>query len=627
MSTGVLGTGTSALLAFQRALSTVGHNVANAATPGYSRQRVELEARPGQPSSISIGQGVDVSMLRRLADGLVFARQVDSAGELGRLNQLSSLSARVDGLLSGSATSLSAPWSAFFNAAKGVVAEPTSTTARNQLLATGQQLAARWHSLDGQLSAMDEDVDRNITAKVADANRLAGEIASLNRDIVSAGAANASPDLMDARDQRVQQLSALVGAETVMQDDGAMNVFSAGGQPLVLGTRASQLSAMPDAYRPDRLQLAIDTPSGPVRLPAGSVGGELGGLMEFRGRVLDPMRAELGRMAAVFAETFNATQNAGVDYNGNPGADVFAIPAPRVDANAANTGTATLATSIDDASALTGQNLVLRFDGSAWSALRADTGEAIAMTGTGTTADPLKVGGVAITVGGSAAAGDRFLLAPTAGAAAGIKVVMTDPAGIAAASPLVTKADLGNLGDARAANASVTDPIAFASFTGATIDFIDANNYTIDGAGPYAYTAGAAIAGSGWSLTLQGTPAAGDSFTLGRTPPRSSDNANARLLAGVDTARVLDNGTADLTSGLTRLTARAGNEARHAQLSLEAQQAIDTQVSAERESVSGVNLDEEAADMLRFQQAYQAAAQVIATADNMFQTLLGAVRR
>ena len=622
MSTGLLGTGSSALLAFQRALSTVGHNVANAATPGYSRQRVELEARPGQPSSISIGQGVDVDMLRRLADGLV-----DSAGEVGRLGQLSSLSSRVDGLLSDSATSLSAPWSAFFNAAQGVVAEPTSTTARNQLLATGQQLAARWRSLDGQLASMDDEVDRNIAGKVADANRLATEIAALNRDIVSAGAAGTSPDMLDARDQRVQQLSTLVGAETVMQDDGAMNVFTAGGQPLVLGARASALSAIPDAYRPDRLQLALASSAGPVRLPEGNVGGELGGLLEFRGRVLDPMRAELGRMATVFAETFNATQNAGIDYNGNPGADVFAIPAPRVDANAANTGTATLATAVDDTAALTGQNLVLRFDGSAWSAMRADTGEAVAMTGTGTVADPFKVGGVAITVGGSAVAGDRFLLTPTAGASAGIQVVMTDPAGIAAASPLVTKADLGNLGDARAAGASVTDPAAFASFTGATIDFIDANNYTIDGAGPYAYAAGTAIAGSGWSLTLQGAPAAGDSFTLGRTPPRSSDNANARLLAAVDSMRTLDNGTADLTSGLTRLTARAGNEARHAQLSLEAQQAIDTQVNAERESVSGVNLDEEAADILRFQQAYQAAAQIIATADSMFQTLMGAVRR
>lgn len=627
MSTGLLGTGSSALLAFQRALSTVGHNVANAATPGYSRQRVELEARPGQPSRISIGQGVDVSMLRRLADGLVFARQVDSAGEVGRLGQLSSLSARVDGLLSDSATSLSGPWSAFFNAAKGVVAEPTSTTARNQLLATGGQLAARWRALDGQLASLDDEVDRNIAGKVADASRLAGEIAALNRDIVSAGAANASPDLMDARDQRVQQLSTLVGADTVMQDDAAMNVFTTGGQPLVLGARASELSALPDAYRPDRLQLAIGTPAGPVRLPDGTVGGELGGLLEFRGRVLDPMRAELGRMATVFAETFNATQNAGIDYNGNPGADVFAIPAPRIDANAANTGTATLATAIDDTAALTGQNLVLRFDGSAWSAVRADTGEAVAMTGTGTAADPLKAGGVAITVGGSAAAGDRFLLAPTAGAAAGIKVVMTDPAGIAAASPLVTKADLGNLGDARAAAASITDPAAFASFTGATIDFIDAASYTLDGVGPFAYTTGAAINGSGWSLTLQGTPSAGDSFTIGRTPPRSSDNANARLLASVDGMRTLDNGSADLNGGLARLTARAGNEARHAQLSLEAQQAIDAQVNAERESVSGVNLDEEAADMLRFQQAYQAAAQVIATADSMFQTLLGAVRR
>ena len=627
MSTGVLGTGSSALLAFQRALSTVGHNVANAATPGYSRQRIELQARAGDPSSMNIGQGVDVQSLRRLADGLVFARQVDSAGELGRLDQLSSLSARVDGLLSNTATSLSGPWSAFFNAAKGVVAEPTSTTARNQLLATGQQLAARWHSIDSHLSAMDQEVDRNIAGKVADANRLASEIASLNRDIVSAGAAGASPDMLDARDQRVQQLSTLVGAETLMQDDGAMNVFTAGGQPLVLGTRASKLSAIPDAYRPDRLQLAIDTTSGPVRLADSGIGGELGGLLEFRGRVLDPMRAELGRMATVFAETFNATQNAGVDYNGNPGADVFAIPAPRVDAHAANTGTATLTATVDDASALTGQNLVLRFDGSAWSAMRADTGEAVAMTGTGTAADPLKAGGIAITVGGSTAAGDRFQLTPTAGASAGIKVVMTDPAGIAAASPLVVKGDLGNLGDARAASAGVTDPAAFASFSGATIDFIDANNYTIDGAGPYAYTAGTPIAAGGWSLTLQGTPAAGDSFTLGRTPPRSSDNANARLLAGVDAARVLDNGSADLSSGLSRLTARAGNEARHAQLSLEAQQAIDTQVNAERESVSGVNLDEEAADMLRFQQAYQAAAQVIATADNMFQTLLGAVRR
>lgn len=626
MSTGILGTGSSALLAFQRALATVSHNVANAATPGYTRQRVEMQARPGASAMLSIGQGVDVKQLTRLADGLVFARQNDSAGELGRLDQLSQLASRMDGLMSDSATSLGAPWSSFFNAAKGVVADPTSNPARNQMLASADQLATRFRSLDGQMAKMDDDVDRSMTSKIADANRLAGEIADLNRNIISAGG-NVSSDLLDARDQRVGQLAKLVGAETVIQDDGAMNVFTPGGQPLVLGVRASNLATTPDPYHPDRLQLALNTPTGAMRLPEGTVSGELGGLLEYRSRVLDPMRADLGRMATVFAQTANATQNAGIDYNGNPGANLFSISAPQVAAHAANTGTGGLTARFDDAGSFTGQNLILRFDGSNWSAMREDTGEAVAMTGTGTVADPFKVGGMAITANAGAAAGDRFLITPSAGAAGNIQVAIHDPAGIAAAAPLTSKPDAANLGDATVASSAIADASQFASFTGASLDFIDATHYTIDGNGPYTYTPGNAIAGNGWQLTLQGTPAAGDSFTLGRTGARSSDNANARLMGALDKQPVLDGGNTNLTTTMTRLASRAGGEASHAQLSLQAQQAIDDQVTAERESLSGVNLDEEAADMMRYQQAYQAAAQVIATADTMFQTLLSVVRR
>jgi flagellar hook-associated protein 1 FlgK len=230
-------------------------------------------------------------------------------------------------------------------------------------------------------------------------------------------------------------------------------------------------------------------------------------------------------------------------------------------------------------------------------------------------------------VGGVPANGDRFAVSPTAGASASLKVVLQDPAAIAAASPLQGKADTGNLGTASVGAAQVTDPAAFAGFTGASIEFIDDDQYTIDGAGPYAYTAGTPIAGSGWSVALEGTPAAGDSFALSPTPPRSADNGNARALAGLDSKPLLDGGTTSLTNGLSQLTARVGSAARHADLTLEAQQAIHAQVEAERESISGVNLDEEAADMLRFQQAYQAAAQVIATADTVFQSLLGAIRR
>ena len=212
---GLLSTGSSALLAFQRAMATVGNNVANAATPGYSRQRVELESRAGQNLGAGhVGSGVNVARLQRLADGLVFARQVDSSGELGRLQQLSSLSGRVDSLVSDSATGLGEPWSAFFAASEGVVAEPTSSTARSQLLAAGEQLASRWRSMDAQMSTMATEADERVRAQVGAANQLAGEIAALNKDIVAAGG-NVTPELLDQRALRIDKLASLVGAETV----------------------------------------------------------------------------------------------------------------------------------------------------------------------------------------------------------------------------------------------------------------------------------------------------------------------------------------------------------------------------------------------------------------------------
>ncbi len=626
---GILTTGTSALLAFQRALGTVGHNVANAATPGYSRQRVDLAARPGQTTGAGyIGQGVDVARLQRLADGLVFARQVDSSGELGRLSQLASLSGRVDGLVSDPATGLATQWSAFFNAAKGVTADPASPIARGQLLSAADQLATRWRSLDSQLSTLEAETNQRLQGKVGDANVLAGEIASLNQTIAAAGS-NAAPDLLDARAQRIDQLATLVGAQTLVQDDGSLNVFTTGGQALVLGNRAMTLTTVADPFRPDRMQVALQGTGSKIRLPSSSVSGEIGGLIEFRDRVLDPARAELGRLATAFAESANAAQRAGVDYNGVAGANLFALAPPRVDAHSGNTGSATLTASVDDLAALKGNDLVLRYDG-AWSATRADTGEAVAMSGSGTSADPFKIAGIALVVaGGAPAVGDRHALRPTADAAASLRVALTDPAQIAAAAPLQARADTANLGNARVTSARVTDASAFNGFATATIDFIDASQYTINGAGPYPYTAGSPIAdpATGWSIALTGAPAAGDRFTLARTPPRSSDNSNAREFGALDQKGVLDGGTQSLTVGLSQLTARVGTDARHADLGLQAQSAIHGQISAERESVSGVNLDEEAADMLRFQQAYQAAAQVISTADNMFQTLLSAVRR
>jgi flagellar hook-associated protein 1 FlgK len=534
----------------------------------------------------------------------------------------------VDALITGADTGLSTAWSGFFSAAQGVSTNPTSSAARDQLLTAGKQLTSRWNSLDRQLTQIGSDVESSLKDRVESANRLAGEIANLNRDIVSAGA-NASPDLLDQRDLRAGQLAALVGAETVVQDNGAMNVFTTGGQPMVLGNKALQLTTVADPYQANRSQVAVQTDAGTVPLPGGALSGEIGGLLEFRSSVLDPARAELGRLATAFADTFNAVQRGGIDYDGNPGSDFFTLPPPQINAHAGNNpaSTASFSASVGDIGALTGNNLVLRFDGTNWSAARADTGQAVTMTGTGVAGDPFVVDGVELVLSGTASAGDRFLLQPTAGASAGISLALDDGDKIAAASPMTVGLDTGNTGNITGGSAQITNPALFAGFTTANITFLDATTYSVDGGPPVTYTPGAAISGSGWSLTLNGTPAAGDEINLGRTGARSSDNGNARLLAGVDTQDILSGGTTDVTAGISQLAGRVGGDARHAKLNLQAQQAIDEQTSAERESISGVNLDEEAADMMRFQQAYQAAAQVIATADTMFQTLLSAVRR
>src|SRR5690606_32361597 len=243
---------------------------------------------PGQPvgGGSWVGQGVDAVGLQRLADGLVFARQVDSSSELGRLGQLFALSGRVDALVSDPATGLNGHWSNFFTAADALAAEPGSSVARSQLLASGEQLAGRWRALDGQLSALDQEAGQRLQATVADANRLATEIADLNRAI-HAGGSKVAPDLLDARALRIERLAGLVGATAVEQDGGMLNVFTAGGQPLVLGAQAMKLSTVADPLRPDRQLLAVDSPGGVVRLPSSSVSGEMGGVLEFRERVLD----------------------------------------------------------------------------------------------------------------------------------------------------------------------------------------------------------------------------------------------------------------------------------------------------------------------------------------------------
>ncbi|MCI1074167.1 flagellar hook-associated protein FlgK [Stenotrophomonas maltophilia] len=623
----VLSTGTGALLAFQRALATTSHNVANLNTPGYSRQKVNFAtADPQNYGYGTVGNGTRITDIRRTADQLAISRLLDSSGELARLKQLSSMADRVNALVSDPATNVSGVWSNFFDSVSGLSSNASGTADRQNMLDGGKALANRFVQLNTHLNNLNSEVNNGLLAGATEINRLAQEIAQIN-GAIGTNIATAAPDLLDRRDQLITQLIGYTGGTAVIQDGGIMNVYTAGGNALVVGTTATKVTTVADPYQPERLQLALETQGNTIRLDPKAVGGQVGGLMEFRDTVLTPAQAELGKLAVGLAETFNQAHHQGVDLYGKMGGDFFNIGNPRVTANNSNTGTASLSATYGDLGKLDAQNVVLQFDGTNWKASRADTGASVPLTGSGTAADPLMINGVKLVVGGTPSANDRFLLQPTAGVAGSMEMAITDPSRIAAAAAVKGAAATANTGTGKLSGVTVTDASNANLRNPAAIVFTSATTYTIDGGPPQTYTPGQTISANGWSFVLDGAPKVGDTFNITPTPAGSSDNSNAAKLAKVESAKTFNAGTVTLNGALGGLTTQVGAAARSAEYSLDAQLVINDKAQEARDEVSGVNLDEEAADMLRLQQAYQAASQLISTADSMFQTILGAVRR
>ncbi|HDS1509339.1 flagellar hook-associated protein FlgK [Stenotrophomonas maltophilia] len=623
----VLSTGTGALLAFQRALATTSHNVANLNTPGYSRQKVNFAtADPQNYGYGTVGNGTRITDIRRTADQLAISRLLDSSGELARLKQLSGMADRVNSLFSDAATNVAGVWSNFFDSVSGLSSNASGTADRQNMLDGGKALANRFVQLNTHLNNLNSEVNNGLLAGATEINRLAQEIAQIN-GAIGTNIATAAPDLLDRRDQLITQLIGYTGGTAVIQDGGIMNVYTAGGNALVVGTTATKVTTVADPYQPERLQLALETQGNTIRLDPKAVGGQIGGLMEFRDTVLTPAQAELGKLAVGLAETFNQAHHQGVDMYGQLGGDFFNIGNPRVTANNSNTGTASLSATYGDLGKLDAQNVVLQFDGTNWKASRADTGASVPLTGSGTAADPLMINGVKLVVGGTPSADDRFLLQPTAGVAGSMEMAITDPSRIAAAAAVKGAAATANTGTGKLSGVTVTDASNANLRNPAAIVFTSATTYTIDGGPPQTYTPGQTISANGWSFVLDGAPKVGDTFNITPTPAGSSDNSNAAKLAKVESAKAFNAGTLTLNGALGGLTTQVGAAARSAEYSLDAQLVINDKAQEARDEVSGVNLDEEAADMLRLQQAYQAASQLISTADSMFQTILGAVRR
>jgi flagellar hook-associated protein 1 FlgK len=631
---GTISNGLSALLAAQRALQTTSNNIANANTEGFVRQRIDFVENPGVPlGRYTIGAGVATSSISRIYDQFLTDNLRTATSLEQRADAFNDFAARINTVLGNPDTGINTAVQRFFNQVEAVGRDPTSAAQRNQLLLEGENLAERLQQLDSQLAGINTEINSRLGLAAGSINTLAGQIADLNGQIMAAGSSAAS-DLLDRRDLLLKQLGAQINITTIRQNDGSVNVLVGSGQSLVLGTNAARLLTVPDQYDSSRMQLAISTNSGPAQDISGKVsGGTVGGLLSFRNDVLDSSRRSLGMLAIGLGDAFNTQHRAGVDLAGNMGGDFFAIGGPVASASTANTGTATANAAITDASALAGRDYELRFNGSSWSVIDSTTQAPVTVTGSGTGADPLLFAGMAFSVSGAPAAGDRFMVRPLANAADSFRVVLTEPAAIAAAAPVTARINPGNSSQATVSSPLVTDVDDPKLQTPATIRFVTRTSYVVftdigtDLTGPFPYTSGADISFAGWTTRVNGTPAVGDEFLVEPAAGGSGDNSNALALASVSQRGFFANGTQSVIELGADLVATVGSTANRAKNEVLIQQSLREQSEIDLENVSGVNLDEEAANMLRYQDAYLAASKVVSIADGLFQNLLQIVGR
>jgi len=477
--------------------------------------------------------------------------------------------------------------------------------------------------LSGQFSQLAGQVQQQLGDTVKSINSDSQAIARLNGLIRSSVATDGTPpsDLLDQRDALVKKLASEVGIGVVPQADNTINVYVGNGQALVTNTQAHALGTAPNKYDATRQEIVGESGS----VISGRIGGgALGALLDFRGNVLDPAQTQLGRAAQALASTFNAQHAQGADLHGAIGGAFFSVAGPVVQAASSNTGSGTLDAGIADIGTLTGKDYVLSYDGSTWS-MRDGNGAGVALSGTGTAADPFQAAGLRLVVGGAAAAGDSFRVQPSRDAAGSLAVVITDPDQVAAAAPLIASSAGANTGTA-APGISLSDGTDPNLFNPSSVVFASATSYSIDGGAAQTFTPGSPITHNGWSLQLDGTPASGDTFNIKANSNAQGDNTNALALGQVANQGVLDGGVTSVGRAYSQLVGQVGSAGAVAQDEQTTQQAVYTQAMASQQSVSGVNLDEEAANLVRFQQAYQASAQVISTANTLFNSLLGAVR-
>lgn len=659
----ILNIGTRALLANQVGLQTAGNNIANVNTPGYSRQSVVLNNVAGQFTGGGyIGSGVDVqTILRNHSDFLTRQAAVSSsvsAADTARSDQLTQL----ENIFQGGKTGLGAAVSDMLNSFSDIASAPTDLTARTVALTRADEMAARFRAASISLSDLKQGVANQLNDAVAAVNSLAVRIAAANEQISRAqGSGHPPNDLLDQRDQLIKDLNQYVQTTNIPADDGSVSIFLAGSQPLVLGVNVSKISLGPDAFN-DPAKVKLTTQSGVALEESMLGGGQIAGLLTFQNKDLVDAGNLLGRMALAIGTATNDQNKLGIDLNGKSGGSIFKLsnlPDDRLPdglkaaTNSINSPVLQVAIQPPPTSgttALAASNYEVTFtSASAGNITRLSDGVRISFPQTPAPTAPILASfdGLNITAsGGAAAVGDRYLVTPFSAVSSTITTAFASPSSLAMSSPVAASPGSSNKGTLSVANLSAqnfadieTDKysITFAVLAGATtysISNISSNPATqIVTAQPY--VPGQAIkfipeASAGWSLTLSGSASDGDTFTVGGIAKVQS-NADSKLNAGNAEAMMalrdvkMFDGAA-LTDGYASAMAAIGVRVQSAASTAAVSKSIATNIETTRAGVAGVNLDEEAAKLLQYQQAYQASAKMLQIAQSVFDTLMSTFR-
>lgn len=626
----------SGLAAAQAGMTTTAHNIANANTPGYSRQTVVQTSAGAQDMGFGfIGRGTQVAEVNRIYSDLLGSRVSQAQSSSNQLKTYFDQISQIDNQFSSTTAGLSPALQDFFNGMHNLAGNPSSGATRQAALSSAETLASRFQSLNGQLQELGAGVNAQIVSSVESINVYAQQIAKLNDELEKlqgGGDSKVANDLLDQRDYAVTQLSQQIKTAVVKQGN-SYNVFIGNGQPLVIGLRTTNLVAMRSSTDPTQTTVGTASNNVQIPLPEDSLtGGSLGGLLQFRSQTLHGVENALGRVAITLATTFNAQHQLGLDQNGAIGGDFFVAASPAVTAAGTNStaSAASVSATITDTSKLMTSDYRLQFAGGNYMVTRLSD-NALLYSNAAFPSGANVIEGVTLSLdSGSFSNGDQFLIRPTANGARDFAVAISDTAKIAAAAPIRTSAPISNVGTGKISEGTVNapppidpnlqQPIAITFSSPTDYDIIDTTSGTTLASGTY--TEGADISLNGWTVQITGAPLTGDTFSIGPNTNGTGDARNANALVKLQQTNLLENGTMSYQGAYGQLISSVGNKAHELSVTSKAESEYLDQVTEAQQSESGVNLDEEATNLLRYQQAYQAAAKVMQTASELFQTLL-----